>query len=78
MLERRGVTWAAGELARTREASLHDAETMRVPDLAENADTVRAAAPDDDDAPTLRITRAAPSPPSRRPDVRSQQAGARS
>jgi len=78
MLERRGVTWAARELAPTREASLQDAETVRVPDLAENADTVRAAAPDDDDAPTLRIARAAPSPPSRRPDVSSQQAGARS
>jgi type IV secretion system protein TrbE len=66
MLARRGVTWAARELGRAVDAGQKDADTIRVPDLAEKADTVRVAPPDDDDAPTLPLAAATANSPAPR------------
>jgi hypothetical protein len=53
-----------------------DAQTVRVPDLAENADTIPMPNPFDDEAPTLGVR--AETRPLVRPRIRRITSGARS
>jgi hypothetical protein len=89
LLERRGVAWAAEELrgqqppaapscppSPPEPTTLPDAETVRVPDLREHADTIPVPNPFEDEAPTIRV--AIDRRRLQRPRVRRIDTGARS